>query len=452
MSTRGYVYLLINPSMEGLVKIGKTTRDPAGRARELSAATGIPTPFVLAYDAFFADCSAAEEFVHALLEQKGYRVSSNREFFTAPLNEAIKAVSEAERVFGHLIANSQSTITEDDPADAKLPWEEVLGLADASYYGHDLTIQDYAEAFRLYTLAAKLGSSQAFIQLGIMSRYGFGRKKDSAAAVEFFKQGLRLGDDRCWAEMASLFSWDALLLPGDRTRNIENATKCWTHYFGSEAFRDVAPHPARRWLYFYNRSQYMLEYINEVQCGLLPLMFKKELSWLCDTVIASTTEEAEKCKHLAELRPEEELYEDQWYRELAELSPQDEWYRKQVESRSREILTYQRLKELVDSAIFVRPETPRDTVMIDAYTKLSKIKASSGLRGVVDYLSDGPPPEPTFSQGEDVRLLAGPFAGFTGTVENIDVENRVLKVGVSIFGRLNTIESNFCDVKKCTSS
>lgn len=45
----GHIYILVNPSMEGLVKIGKTTRDPESRARELSQATGVPTPFYVAF-------------------------------------------------------------------------------------------------------------------------------------------------------------------------------------------------------------------------------------------------------------------------------------------------------------------------------------------------------------------------------------------------------------------
>ena len=54
--------------MPGIVKVGKTNRDPKDRLRKLSAATGIPTPFVLVYSAYFADCLEAEQFVHAMLE------------------------------------------------------------------------------------------------------------------------------------------------------------------------------------------------------------------------------------------------------------------------------------------------------------------------------------------------------------------------------------------------
>ena len=81
MREPGFVYAPINPSMSGLVKVGRTADDPAGRADELSSATGVPTAFVLAYKRFFSDSEAAERFVHAFLERRGYRVSANREFF-----------------------------------------------------------------------------------------------------------------------------------------------------------------------------------------------------------------------------------------------------------------------------------------------------------------------------------------------------------------------------------
>jgi hypothetical protein len=53
MGTPGFVYVLINPSLPSYVKIGKTTKDPSIRAAELSSATGVPTPFYVAYEAYF---------------------------------------------------------------------------------------------------------------------------------------------------------------------------------------------------------------------------------------------------------------------------------------------------------------------------------------------------------------------------------------------------------------
>jgi hypothetical protein len=95
-SAGGYVYALLNSAMPGLVKIGKTEREPDDRAKELSGATGIPTPFVVAYEECFEDCSAAEDYVHALLEQTGFRVAQNREFFCAPVKAAIQAIAKAK--------------------------------------------------------------------------------------------------------------------------------------------------------------------------------------------------------------------------------------------------------------------------------------------------------------------------------------------------------------------
>jgi hypothetical protein len=75
----GYVYILCNPSMPGIVKIGATERSPVDRVAELSAATGVPTPFALFYYILHHDAFAAEQLVHAELEH--FRVSEKREFF-----------------------------------------------------------------------------------------------------------------------------------------------------------------------------------------------------------------------------------------------------------------------------------------------------------------------------------------------------------------------------------
>ena len=98
-SLRGSLYLAVNPSMEGLMKIGKTTRSPKERVLELSAATGIPTPFFLVFDVEVNDCSIAEGFVHDRLDSLGHRVSQNREFFRAPTAVAIRIMLEAEERF-----------------------------------------------------------------------------------------------------------------------------------------------------------------------------------------------------------------------------------------------------------------------------------------------------------------------------------------------------------------
>lgn len=54
----------------------------------------------------------------------------------------------------------------------------------------------------------------------------------------------------------------------------------------------------------------------------------------------------------------------------------------------------------------------------------------------------------TFSQGEAVKIIDGPFADFLGTVESIDDARGKIKVLVSIFGRETPVELDFLQVSK----
>jgi TPR repeat protein len=164
MTEPGYVYVLINVSMQGLVKIGRTQRDPDERARELSTATGVPTPFVLVFDAYFQDCARAEAYVHAVLESKNYRVTSNREFFVAPVKEAILAIQAAETLLSSgSIPDEVSAPSETASSSDEAPWKPILELAEAAETGLEGTLQDHGEALRLYKQAAKLGSAEACV-------------------------------------------------------------------------------------------------------------------------------------------------------------------------------------------------------------------------------------------------------------------------------------------------
>jgi transcription termination/antitermination protein NusG len=53
-----------------------------------------------------------------------------------------------------------------------------------------------------------------------------------------------------------------------------------------------------------------------------------------------------------------------------------------------------------------------------------------------------------FSEGGEVNIANGPFAGFVGVVEKVDEEREKLTVMVSIFGRLTPVELGFDQVKK----
>jgi transcription termination/antitermination protein NusG len=54
----------------------------------------------------------------------------------------------------------------------------------------------------------------------------------------------------------------------------------------------------------------------------------------------------------------------------------------------------------------------------------------------------------TFSVGEAVKIVDGPFADFLGTIDNIDETRGKLRVLVSIFGRETPVELDFLQVQK----
>jgi hypothetical protein len=90
---KGYVYILSNPSYGNLFKVGMTTKDPHERANELSDLTAVPTPFKVEYSVYVDDCSVTEALTHKILQERGYRITENREFFNAPLKEIKRVIS-----------------------------------------------------------------------------------------------------------------------------------------------------------------------------------------------------------------------------------------------------------------------------------------------------------------------------------------------------------------------
>lgn len=71
------------------------------------------------------------------------------------------------------------------------------------------------------------------------------------------------------------------------------------------------------------------------------------------------------------------------------------------------------------------------------------------ILGKVDELNEiGEMPADPFVLGEPVKVMAGPFNGFSGTVEEIYDDKKKLKVMVKIFGRNTPVELNYTQVEK----
>lgn len=53
-----------------------------------------------------------------------------------------------------------------------------------------------------------------------------------------------------------------------------------------------------------------------------------------------------------------------------------------------------------------------------------------------------------FELKENIRVIDGPFANFTGTIEHIDLDKQSLKVHVNMFGRETPVELDFNQIEK----
>ncbi len=78
---------------------------------------------------------------------------------------------------------------------------------------------------------------------------------------------------------------------------------------------------------------------------------------------------------------------------------------------------------------------------------ISQREAESMMKNIQDGV-DSPRPSVIYDIGEELRVTDGPFASFTGTVEEIDEEKQKLKVSVSIFGRATPVELDYGQVEK----
>jgi T5orf172 domain len=96
-SAAGWVYVLTHPAWDriGMVKIGKTGRDPRRRAAEITSVSGLLAPCTIACCAPVSDMEAAEVAVHRMLD--GHRVRKRRELFRVDATTARQVVEAVAR-------------------------------------------------------------------------------------------------------------------------------------------------------------------------------------------------------------------------------------------------------------------------------------------------------------------------------------------------------------------
>lgn len=257
MDENGHVYVLMNPSMSKLVKIGKTTRNPEERAKELSSTTGVPTPFIVVYDAYFEDCSKAEKHVHSLLEKEGFRVSANREFFEIPIKTAVDAVMKAKEHFGKFSTQTISVVSEIlEPSEESC--KDVLELADNLFHGYKDVIINQKKALEYYLQAIQLGSIRAYRMVGriyggpIHTGHSFNVETNRKKAIEYFEKGIKKGDVNCYAELACFYDMD----------DFDDAMENWSIYL--QLTPSIEPYYAWKYLLLASIEGFELEGLNKL--------------------------------------------------------------------------------------------------------------------------------------------------------------------------------------------
>lgn len=71
------------------------------------------------------------------------------------------------------------------------------------------------------------------------------------------------------------------------------------------------------------------------------------------------------------------------------------------------------------------------------------------IANILSQLEDGTrKAKPSWQKGEVVRVTAGPFADFTGTIEEIYPDKERVKALISIFGRDTPVELSFAEIER----
>ena len=107
--------------------------------------------------------------------------------------------------------------------------------------------------------------------------------------------------------------------------------------------------------------------------------------------------------------------------------------------------------KIPDNVFHVIKSTPKVTGFLGGKqpTPLTQEEVDQIVHNI-EVATEKPKPKFTYEIGEVVRIKSGPFASFTGKVEEVNEEKTTLKVTVTIFGRSTPVELSFLDVEKVT--
>jgi len=105
---------------------------------------------------------------------------------------------------------------------------------------------------------------------------------------------------------------------------------------------------------------------------------------------------------------------------------------------------------LTDETWHIVKNTPKVTGFVGDKVKPVPVSEAEILK-MTNRIVEGqakPRPKVSFQEGENVKVVDGPFSNFNGTIEEVNQDKGKVKVLVSIFGRSTPVELDFIQVEK----
>lgn len=93
---------------------------------------------------------------------------------------------------------------------------------------------------------------------------------------------------------------------------------------------------------------------------------------------------------------------------------------------------------------FLGGKTPKPVPAPQMAKALGRTK---GEADVSEEVGEPEVPDVSYAVGDQVRVKSGPFANFTGEIEDVDTDKRKVKMSVSIFGRPTPVQVDFSEVE-----
>lgn len=106
--------------------------------------------------------------------------------------------------------------------------------------------------------------------------------------------------------------------------------------------------------------------------------------------------------------------------------------------------------DLDDQTWHLVRETPKITGFVGGATRPPAISDEEVAR-MTQQIKEGavkPKPKIRFEEGENVRVISGPFANFSGFVDEVRPEKEKIRVMVQVFGRATPVELDYMQVEK----